>query len=101
MPGIADRLEVLDDNTLAIVSSVDADELRRIAAHCERVRNSGKVTAKGDITHLGSYPEWVIRNWCNRVGVDYARGFLATEEYNEAFANSEEAQAFRYWKGRV
>lgn len=100
MATIADRLEVLDDNTLAIVSEVTTDELRQLADHCERVRNTGHVKAS-DMTPIASAPEWVCRDFCNRKGIDYSRQFLATGEYDIEFLNSPEMAAFRYWKGRL
>lgn len=97
----ADRLEVLDNDTLAIVSEVSTSELRKLAAHCERVRDAGHVKATNELTPIASAPVWVCREYCNRKGIDYMRHFIGTGEYDMDFLNSPEMAAFRLWKGKL
>ena len=101
MADIKDRLDILDDDTLAIVSEVATDDLRALADHCAAIRSTGqnKIIGK-DMSHVASVPVWLVKAFCNNKGITWAQ-FMRNGEFDEEFLNMPETKAFRTWEGRI
>lgn len=94
------RIDVLDDDNLAFVYGTTTDALRQHEDHCAAIRNSGYRATRGDMGQVASIPDYVVMDWCLKRGVPFER-FMASNEWNEEFLNSDHAKPYRVWAGRV
>lgn len=95
-----DRIDIVDNDHIAIVAETTTDALRVSADFASAIRNSNYSAAKGDMGLVCSAPIWVVKQWCNNHGITWDR-FTRSNEFNEPFLNSPENAPFRTWAGSV
>jgi hypothetical protein len=94
------RIDVLDDNNIALVYGTTTDALKEAADHAAAIRNSGYRATRGDMGQVASIPDFVVMDWCIKRGVDY-HDFMRTDQWNAEFLNSDHAKPYRTWAGRL
>lgn len=94
------RIDVLDDDNIALVYGTTTDALREAADHSAAIRNSGYRATRGDMGQVASVPDYVVMDWCIKRGISWS-AFVASDEWNREFLNSEQAKPYRTWAGNV
>ena len=95
-----DRIDVLDNDRIAIVAQTTTDALRVSADYAASIRHDGYNAAKGDMGQIASVPAYMVKAFCNLKGITWDR-FIRTSEFDSEFLNSPEVAQFRTWAGRV
>jgi hypothetical protein len=94
------RIDVLDNDNIALVYGTTTDALKEAADHAAAIRNSGYRATRGDMGQVASIPDFVVMDWCIKRGIPFER-FMASNEWNDEFLNSEQAKPYRTWAGRL
>jgi hypothetical protein len=92
------RIETLDDETLAFTNYADMDEMRRVQDECARIK--AQTNSKGDVTRIASVPVEIVQRYCDLNGIAFDE-FMRNRDMDRAFLNSPEVQTFRTWAGRL
>lgn len=82
-----------------IIHEVSAEAVNAVKEHCTALRSAG-VQGSSEMRYAATVPGWVILDWCNRRGVEWAR-FMRDEALQKSFLDDPDNSAFRIWQGKI
>lgn len=94
------RIDVLDDDNIALVYGTTTEALRQHEDACKAILHSGYNATRGDMGKVASVPDFVVMDWCIKRGITW-NDFISKREWDEEFLNSDHAKPYRVWAGRV
>lgn len=83
----------------AVIHKASASDVRAVADYCAARRSVGDV-GSSEMKVAASVPAFVILDWCNKKGIDFAT-FFRDPKLADQFLGDPENRAFRIWEGRV
>ena len=63
------RIDVLDDDNIALVYGTTTEALRQHEDACAAIRNAGYRATNGEMGKVASVPDFVVMDWCIKRGV--------------------------------
>lgn len=92
------RIEILDDDTLAFTNYADMERLREIQDTCAAIKE--RTNSKGDVTQVASIPWELHQRFFDLKGITL-QDYMKSPDLKREFLNSPEVQSFRTWAGRL